>query len=79
MTNQQIFDNAIKNVNLEKIQETLNDYNNGFIPEEEVVEDILLNLGIIDKPISLKIKEYEEKAHDMVKDQINQTLGNNKS
>ena len=75
----QIFSKALKSANLERIQESLNQYNSGLIPEEVAIEDILLNLGVIDKPVSLNIKEYEEKAQEIVENQINQTLENNKS
>ena len=82
MTNQEIFNNALKHADLEAIQETLNNYNNGLVSEKVVIENILLNLGIIDKPISLKlkeVKEYEEKAQEIVENQINQALEDNKS
>jgi len=79
MTNQEIFNNALKHADLEAIQETLNNHNNGFTSAESVIEDILLNLGVINEPISLEINEYEEKAQEIVENQINQALKDNKS
>ena len=82
MTNQEIFNNALKYANLEAVQEILNNHNNGFTSAESVIEDILVNFGVIDEPMSPKIKEineYEERAQEVVENQINQALEDNKS
>lgn len=79
MTNQEIFNNTLEHADLEAVQEALNNHNNGFISREVVIESILFNLGIIDEPISPKINEYEERAQEIVENQINQALEDNKS
>jgi len=79
MTNQEIFNNALKYADLETIGAILLAHNTGFTPREVAIEDILLNLGVIDKPVSIKLNEYEERAQEVVENQINQALEDNKS
>jgi len=80
------YEHVVETADLELLSDTLHDYQVGLIPREDAIRNILICLGLVDeKPPSPKIKEYdevkeyEERAHDLIQEEIRKAMEGDKN
>ena len=78
MTEKQLFNIAFLHGDLEKVYQTLQDQQKGFINRAETIDKCLLALGIIDKSLFSEVVRYEEKGQEIVINGINKIIKQNK-
>ena len=74
MTNEQLFNIAFLHGDLEKVSQSLKDYNSGLISRNQTIEECLLALKLIDKPLSPEVAKYEKRGRKMLEKEINQII-----